>query len=62
MISIQNLTKRFGHFTAVDDISFSVEPGEIFGFLGAKRCRKDNNHSHDVRAFGTYQWRNSFKR
>ncbi len=30
----QNLTKRFGDFTAVDNISFTVQPGEIFGFLG----------------------------
>ncbi|HEU5071959.1 MAG TPA: ABC transporter ATP-binding protein [Verrucomicrobiae bacterium] len=34
MISVQNLTKRFGHFTAVDDVSFSVGKGAIFGFLG----------------------------
>ncbi len=30
----QNLTKRFGDFTAVDNISFTVQKGEIFGFLG----------------------------
>jgi ABC-2 type transport system ATP-binding protein len=30
----QNLTKRFGDFTAVNDVSFEVQPGEIFGFLG----------------------------
>ncbi len=40
MISIQNLTKQFGRFTAVDDISFSVHPGEIFGFLGANGAGK----------------------
>jgi ABC-2 type transport system ATP-binding protein len=33
-IEVNNLTKRFGGFTAVDQVSFSVEPGEIFGFLG----------------------------
>lgn len=33
-IDVHGLTKRFGDFTAVDDISFSVEPGEVFGFLG----------------------------
>lgn len=33
-IEINGLTKRFGLFTAVDDVSFSVEGGEIFGFLG----------------------------
>jgi ABC-2 type transport system ATP-binding protein len=33
-ISAQHLVRRFGTFTAVDDISFRVEKGEIFGFLG----------------------------
>src|SRR3954454_19668317 len=34
MIECQGLTKRFGSFTAVDDVSFSVDRGAIFGFLG----------------------------
>ena len=34
MIECKDLTKRFGHFTAVDHVSFSVEKGSIFGFLG----------------------------
>src|SRR5215470_16663705 len=33
-ISAQNLVRRFGHVTAVNDVSFRVEEGEIFGFLG----------------------------
>jgi ABC-type multidrug transport system ATPase subunit len=33
-IEIDKLTRRFGQFTAVDGVSFSVERGEIFGFLG----------------------------
>jgi ABC-2 type transport system ATP-binding protein len=33
-ISAQNLVRRFGHFTAVNDVSFRVAKGEIFGFLG----------------------------
>src|SRR5215472_5613748 len=33
-ISAQNLVRRFGNFTAVNDVSFRVEQGEIFGFLG----------------------------
>jgi ABC-2 type transport system ATP-binding protein len=40
VISVQNLTKRFGHFTAVDHISFEVQRGEIFGFLGANGAGK----------------------
>ncbi|MGB8475538.1 MAG: ABC transporter ATP-binding protein [Candidatus Acidiferrum sp.] len=33
-ISAEHLVRRFGHFTAVNDVSFRVEKGEIFGFLG----------------------------
>ncbi|MGE4482590.1 ATP-binding cassette domain-containing protein [Acidocella sp.] len=39
-IEVANLTKRFGAFTAVDDISFTVERGEIFGLLGANGAGK----------------------
>jgi len=34
MIECDHLTKRFGHFTAVEQVSFSVAKGSIFGFLG----------------------------
>ena len=34
MIQVRNLTKRFGHVVAVDDLSFDVEPGRVTGFLG----------------------------
>ena len=40
VIITQNLTKKFGNFTAVDNISFEVEKGEIFGFLGANGAGK----------------------
>ena len=39
-ISVKNLTKQFGDFRAVDQISFDVAPGEIFGFLGANGAGK----------------------
>lgn len=39
-ISVRNLTKKFGNFTAVDHISFDVAKGEIFGFLGANGAGK----------------------
>ena len=39
-IEVQNLTKKFGNFTAVDDISFNVEEGEIFGLLGPNGAGK----------------------
>jgi ABC-2 type transport system ATP-binding protein len=40
VIQVSNLTKKFGHFTAVDHITFDVEEGEIFGFLGANGAGK----------------------
>ena len=40
VIEAAGLTKRFGNFTAVDHISFSVHQGEIFGFLGANGAGK----------------------
>ena len=40
VIVTENLTKKFGHFTAVDHISFEVNRGEIFGFLGANGAGK----------------------
>lgn len=40
VIEVQHLVKAFGSFRAVDDISFSVKRGEIFGFLGANGAGK----------------------
>jgi ABC-2 type transport system ATP-binding protein len=40
MIEVQNLTKRYGPVTAVDDITFRAEPGEILGFLGPNGAGK----------------------
>src|SRR5512146_3185372 len=34
VIVVENLTRRFGGFTAVDHISFEVQPGEVVGYLG----------------------------
>ncbi len=40
IIEVKGLTKKFGTFTAVDNISFDVKKGEIFGFLGANGAGK----------------------
>jgi ABC-2 type transport system ATP-binding protein len=40
MIEVKNLTKRFGPYTAVDDVSFQVGKGEIFGLLGPNGAGK----------------------
>ena len=40
VITVQHATRRFGAFTAVDDVSFQVDRGEIFGVLGANGAGK----------------------
>lgn len=40
MIEVENLSKKYGDFTAVDNLSFSVEKGEILGFLGLNAAGK----------------------
>jgi lipooligosaccharide transport system ATP-binding protein len=42
LIEARGLTKRFGPFVAVDDIDFSIEPGEAFGFLGPNGAGKSS--------------------
>ena len=39
-IRVEGLAKRYGNFTAVDDISFDVKAGEIFGILGPNGAGK----------------------
>ena len=40
MIEVQHLTKRYGRVTAVEDVTFRVERGEILGFLGPNGAGK----------------------
>jgi ABC-type multidrug transport system, ATPase component len=50
MIECEMLTKRFGHFTAVDHVSFSVGKGSIFGFLGPNGASPLRSHGCDSSA------------
>ena len=49
MIEVQHLTKRYGPVTAVDDVSFRVEKGEILGFLGPNGAGKTTHDARDHR-------------
>jgi ABC-2 type transport system ATP-binding protein len=40
ILSLSGVTKRYGAFTAVDDLSFAVRPGEVYGFLGQNGAGK----------------------
>src|SRR6478735_11884127 len=40
MIQVENLSRQFGDFIAVDNLSFSVKPGEVLGFLGPNGAGK----------------------
>jgi lipooligosaccharide transport system ATP-binding protein len=42
LVSASNLTKRFGDFTAVDEIDFQISKGEVFGFLGPNGAGKSS--------------------
>ena len=43
MIELENLTKRYGQFTAVDNVSFVAKPGLVTGFLGPNGAGKSTS-------------------
>ena len=49
MIEVKNLTKAYGNFVAVKDVSFKAENGSILGFLGPERRRQDHHDAHHHR-------------
>lgn len=49
MIKVEHLVKRYGNRNVVDDLTFTVEKGQIVGFLGPNGARKINNNEHDYR-------------
>ena len=46
VLQIDGLTKTFGRNTVVDNVSFEVRRGEMFGFLGPKRLGEDDHDPH----------------
>ena len=49
MITVSGLTKQYGDRTVVDDVSFTLEPGTVTGFLGPERRRQDDDDADDDR-------------
>jgi ABC-2 type transport system ATP-binding protein len=43
MIVVEGLTKRYGSYRAVDDVSFRVEPGSVTGYLGPNGAGKSTS-------------------
>ena len=46
VIETQELTRYYGDFKAVDDLSLRVPVNSIYGFFGTQRRRENHNHSH----------------
>ena len=56
MIQLQNVTKKFGSFTAVDNLTLNVPKGEFFGFLGPNGAGKTTTIKMIVGLFAPTVW------
>lgn len=61
LIEVEHLTKRYGSHTAVDDISFTVEDGGIYGLLGPNGVQIDH-HEHYYRLHFGHGWHGQNRR
>ena len=61
IVEVSHLTKRFGDFTAVDDVSFSVKHGQIFAFLGPNGAGKSTTIKMLTTLLKAYFGRNTIK-
>ena len=66
MLKIVNLVKKYGNFTAVDNLNLELEKGDIYGFARAQRCRKDHHHAYSTTLMrllpGQFWWTESMLR
>lgn len=51
MIKVENVTKKYGSYVAIDNINFEINEGEIVGFLGPNGARKNYNNEHNNRFY-----------
>jgi ABC-2 type transport system ATP-binding protein len=45
VLELQGLTRRYGDLVVLDDLSFTVREGQMFGFLGPNGRRQDHRHA-----------------
>ena len=53
ILKCEQLNKKFGKKQILENVSFEVQEGDILGFIGPNRCRKNNNYQID---FGTSKY------
>src|SRR5688500_6010135 len=62
VLQCAHFTRHFGDRLAVDDVTFSVQPGETYGLLGPKRGGQDHDDPHDLRVAATRWWHHRHRR